>query len=125
VLAEGRHAPKEFKSLVAPPELIPVICAETGLKASDWPLLQDSLVIAKIDKALRPTRSTDFALQLPADHLGQRQTGHASSALPTVKGSWQKLAEAGAAERPVKNDRGQRYVQGCTQRRRSAQDVDA
>ncbi len=46
MLAEGQHAPKEFKSLISP-ELIPVICAETGLRASDWPFLSDSLVAAK------------------------------------------------------------------------------
>ena len=104
MLAEGQHAPKEFKSLIAP-ELIPVICAETGLRASDWPFLQDSVVIAKIDKALRPTRSTDFALQLQQITLTNGKPG---TLLPRYRQFAErflaKVAEAESAERPVKDN---------------------
>ena len=104
MLAEGQHAPKEFKSLIAP-ELIPVICAETGLKASDWPFLQDSLVISKIDKALRPTRSTDFALQLQQITLANGKPGTLLQRYRQfVEKFLAKKAEAEAAERPVKDN---------------------
>jgi hypothetical protein len=104
MLAEGQHAPKEFKSLIAP-ELIPVICAETGLKASDWPFLSDSSVIAKIDKALRPTRSTDFALQLQQIKLAQGKPGTLLARYRLFMEKFlAKVAEAEAAERPVKDN---------------------
>jgi hypothetical protein len=104
MLAEGQHAPKEFKSLIAP-ELIPVICAETGLRASDWPFLQDSLVISKIDKALRPTRSTDFALQLQQITLGSGKPGTLLQRYRQFAERFlAKVAEAEAAERPVKDN---------------------
>jgi hypothetical protein len=104
MLAEGQHAPKEFKSLIAP-ELIPVICAETGLKASDWPFLRDSLVIAKIDKALRPTRSTDFALQLQQITLTNGKPGTLLQRYKQFAEKFlAKVAEAEAAERPVKDN---------------------
>jgi hypothetical protein len=104
MLAEGQHAPKEFKSLIAP-ELIPVICAETGLKASDWPFLQDSLVIAKIDRALRPTRSTDFALQLQQITLSNGKPGTLLQRYRQFAERFlAKVAEAEAAERPVKDN---------------------
>jgi hypothetical protein len=104
MLAEGQHAPKEFKSLIAP-ELIPVICAETGLKASDWPFLQDSLVIAKIDKALRPTRSTDFALQLQQITLSNGKPGTLLQRYRQFAERFlAKVAEAEAADRPVKDN---------------------
>jgi hypothetical protein len=104
MLAEGQHAPKEFKSLIAP-ELIPVICAETGLRASDWPFLQDSLVIAKIDKALRPTRSTDFALQLQQITLSNGKPGTLLQRYRQFAERFlSKVAEAEAAERPVKDN---------------------
>ena len=104
MLAEGQHAPKEFKSLIAP-ELIPVICAETGLRASDWPFLPDSSVLQKIDKALRPSRSTDFALQLQQITLS---IGKPGTLLPRYRQFAErflaKVAEAEAAERPVKDN---------------------
>ena len=104
MLAEGQHAPKEFKSLIAP-ELIPMICAETGLRASDWPFLQDSVVIAKIDKALRPTRSTDFALQLQQFALTNGKPGTLLQRYRQFAEKFlAKVAEAEAAERPVKDN---------------------
>jgi hypothetical protein len=104
MLAEGQHAPKEFKSLISP-ELIPVICAETGLRASDWPFLSDSLVTTKIDKALRPTRSTDFALQLQQITLAQGKPGTLLARYRVfVEKFLAKVAEAESAERPVKDN---------------------
>ena len=104
MLAEGQHAPKEFKSLIAP-ELIPVICAETGLRASDWPFLSDSEVTAKIDKALRPTRSTDFALQLQTITLAQGKPGTLLARYRCFMEKFlAKVAEAESAERPVKDN---------------------
>ena len=104
MLAEGQHAPKEFKSLISP-ELIPVICAETGLRASDWPFLSDGLVTAKIDKALRPTRSTDFALQLQQITLAQGKPGTLLARYRIFMEKFlAKVAEAEAAERPVKDN---------------------
>jgi hypothetical protein len=104
MLAEGQHAPKEFKSLIAP-ELIPVICAETGLRASDWTFLQDSVVIAKIDKALRPTRSTDFALQLQQISLSNGKPGTLLQRYRQFAERFlSKVAEAEGAERPIKDN---------------------
>ena len=104
MLAEGQYAPKEFKSLIAQ-DLIPVICAETGLRAQDWAFLSDGEVIAKIDRALRPTRSTDFALQLQGITL---TTGKPGTLLQRYRFFAErflaKVAEAQAAERPIKDN---------------------
>ncbi len=60
---KGVHAARTFKSIIHA-KLIPALCGFCGLKRLKWKTYEDATVILAIEKALRPSKSTDFALEL-------------------------------------------------------------
>ena len=60
---KGVHAARTFKSVIHA-RLVPALCGFCGLKRQLWKDYEDSTVILAIEKTLRPSRSTDFALEL-------------------------------------------------------------
>jgi hypothetical protein len=60
---KGVHAARTFKSIIHA-KLIPALCGFCGLKRLLWKTYEDATVILAIEKALRPSKSTDFALEL-------------------------------------------------------------
>jgi hypothetical protein len=57
------HAARTFKSVIHA-RLVPALCGFCGLKRSLWKEYEDATVILAIEKALRPSKSTGFALEL-------------------------------------------------------------
>ena len=70
---KGKWSERTFKSIIHA-NLVPVVCATCGFRRSKWHLLDDAQLIIKLEKALRPSRSTDFAMELRALRLF-RHTG--------------------------------------------------
>jgi hypothetical protein len=60
---KGVHAARTFKSVVHA-RLVPALCGFCGLRRGLWKEYEDATVILAIEKALRPSKSTDFALEL-------------------------------------------------------------
>jgi len=60
---KGVHAARTFKSVIHA-RLVPALCGFCGLKRGLWKEYEDATVILAIEKALRPSKSTDFALEL-------------------------------------------------------------
>jgi hypothetical protein len=60
---KGVHAARTFKSIIHA-KLIPALCGFCGLKRLLWKTYEDATVILAVEKALRPSKSTDFALEL-------------------------------------------------------------
>jgi hypothetical protein len=60
---KGVHAARTFKSVIHA-RLVPALCGFCGLKRLLWKDYEDATVILAIENALRPSRSTDFALEL-------------------------------------------------------------
>ncbi|MFN9979419.1 MAG: hypothetical protein ACK53Y_05875, partial [bacterium] len=59
----GRYSERTFKSTIHA-NLVPVVCASCGFSRSKWSLLSDRRLILAIERVLRPSRSTDFAMEL-------------------------------------------------------------
>jgi hypothetical protein len=72
---KGKWSERTFKSIIHA-NLVPVVCATCGFRRSRWHLIEDAQLIIKLEKALRPSRSTDFAMELRALKLF-RNTGDA------------------------------------------------
>jgi hypothetical protein len=60
---KGVHAARTFKSVIHA-KLVPALCSFCGLKRLKWKTYEDATVILAIEKTLRPSKSTDFALEL-------------------------------------------------------------
>ena len=60
---KGMHAARTFKSVIHA-RLVPAVCAFCGLQRLKWKDYEDAAVILAIEKTLRPSKSTDFALEL-------------------------------------------------------------
>jgi hypothetical protein len=60
---KGVHAARTFKSVIHA-RLVPALCGFCGLQRLQWKDYEDATVILAIEKALRPSKSTDFALEL-------------------------------------------------------------
>jgi hypothetical protein len=60
---KGVHAARTFKSVIHA-RLVPALCGFCGLRRRLWKDYEDATVILAIEKALRPSKSTDFALEL-------------------------------------------------------------
>jgi hypothetical protein len=60
---KGVHAARTFKPVIHA-KLVPALCSFCGLKRLKWKTYEDATVILAIEKTLRPSKSTDFALEL-------------------------------------------------------------
>ena len=59
----GKFSERTFKSVIHA-NLVPAVCAACGLDRSKWEKLSDARLIMALEKVLRPSRSTDFAMEL-------------------------------------------------------------
>ena len=72
---KGKWSERTFKSIIHA-NLVPTVCAICGFLRSKWDHVQDSKLILRLEKALRPSRSTDFAVELRALKLfNSKQSG--------------------------------------------------
>jgi hypothetical protein len=72
---KGKWSERTFKSIIHA-NLVPTVCAICGFLRSKWDHVQDSKLILRLEKALRPSRSTDFAVELRALKLfDSKQSG--------------------------------------------------
>jgi hypothetical protein len=72
---KGKWSERTFKSIIHA-NLVPTVCAICGFLRSKWDSVPDSKLILKLEKALRPSRSTDFAVELRALKLfDSKQSG--------------------------------------------------
>jgi hypothetical protein len=62
---KGKWSERTFKSIIHA-NLVPTVCAICGFLRSKWDSVEDSKLILRLEKALRPSRSTDFAVELRA-----------------------------------------------------------
>jgi hypothetical protein len=97
----GRYSERTFKSVIDI-KLVPAVCASCGFKRTSWASLPDKRLILRIERVLRPSKSTDFAMELKAitlDRYGGEPllTGYVTFAEKFLC----KVAEAADAGRPV------------------------
>jgi len=59
----GRYSDRTFKSIIHA-NLVPTVCAACGFERAKWGSLSDEKLILALEKVLRPSRSTDFAVEL-------------------------------------------------------------
>ena len=59
----GRYSERTFKSIIHA-NLVPAVCAACGFDRARWNSLSDEKLILALEKVLRPSRSTDFAVEL-------------------------------------------------------------
>ena len=98
----GRFSERTFKSIIHA-NLIPVVCASCGFRRSKWDLLSDEKLILRIERVLRPSRSTDFAMELKAIKLLRDGDESLQSSYSTFAELFiGKVAEAEDAGKPVK-----------------------
>jgi len=99
----GRFSERTFKSVIHA-NLVPVVCASCGFTRSKWSLVNDAKLILRIERVLRPSRSTDFAMELK----GLKITREGDEALQASYCAFaekflSKVAEAEDAGRPIKS----------------------
>ena len=97
----GRYSDRTFKSVIDI-KLVPAVCASCGFKRTLWASLPDHRLILRIERVLRPSKSTDFAMELKAialERFGSEPllTGYVTFAEKFLC----KVAEAADAGRPV------------------------
>jgi hypothetical protein len=99
----GRFSERTFKSVIHA-NLVPVVCASCGFSRSKWALVSDSKLILRIERVLRPSRSTDFAMELKGLKITREgdETLQASYSAFAEK-FLSKVAEAEDAGRPIKS----------------------
>ena len=98
----GRFSERTFRSTIHA-NLVPVVCASCGFSRSKWSLLSDKKLILGIERVLRPSRSTDFAMELKAlKVVREGEEGLQSSYCTYAERFLAKVAEAEDAGRPVK-----------------------
>jgi DNA polymerase-4 len=68
----GRYSERTFKSIIDA-KLIPTVCSSCGFQRSKWADVSDARLILRIERVLRPSKSTDFAMELKEiklEHFG-------------------------------------------------------
>ena len=99
---KGVHAARTFKSVIHA-RLVPAICAFCGLHRLKWKDYEDATVILAIEKALRPSKSTDFALELKQIHIADdKELSLMQNYTAFFENFSYKVAEAEDANRGVK-----------------------
>ena len=71
---KGKYSKRTFKSIIHA-NLVPAICSICGFLRSKWASVEDEKLILKLEKALAPARSTDFAVDLRALRLYKQKPG--------------------------------------------------
>jgi hypothetical protein len=96
----GQFSQRTFKSVIHA-NLVPVVCASCGFSRSKWALVSDARLILRIERVLRPSRSTDFAMELK----GLKITRDGDEALQASYSAFAEkfLSEAEDAGRPIKS----------------------
>jgi hypothetical protein len=98
----GRYSERTFKSIIDA-KLIPTVCSSCGFQRSKWASVSDARLILRIERVLRPSKSTDFAMELKEiklEHFGNDPLQ--SSYITFAEKFLAKVAEAADAGRPVK-----------------------
>ena len=60
---EGSHVYRSFKSLIHP-TMIPIICADTAIKRTEWETITDASLLTILEERLRPKHSTEYLVKL-------------------------------------------------------------
>jgi hypothetical protein len=97
----GRYSDRTFKSIIDA-KFVPAVCASCGFRRSSWADIPDYRLILRIERVLRPSKSTDFAMELKAikmEKFGDEplQSTYSSFAEKFIC----KVAEAADADRPI------------------------
>jgi hypothetical protein len=99
---KGTHAARTFKSIIHA-KLVPALCGFCGLKRLLWKTYEDATVILAIEKALRPSKSTDFALELKQIQIADdRECSLMQNYTCFFENFSYKVAEAEDANRSIK-----------------------
>jgi hypothetical protein len=99
---KGVHAARTFKSVVHA-RLVPALCGFCGLRRRLWKDYEDATVILAIEKALRPSKSTDFALELKQLHIADdKEQSLMQNYTAFFENFSYKVAEAEDANRSIK-----------------------
>jgi hypothetical protein len=98
----GRFSDRTFKSIIDA-RLVPTVCASCGFFRSRWAVLSDERLILRIERVLRPSKSTDFAMELKEIKFeGFDNEPLQASYVTFAEKFLAKVAEAADAGRPVK-----------------------
>ena len=98
----GRYSDRTFKSIIDA-KLVPTVCASCGFFRSRWATLSDARLILKIERVLRPSKSTDFAMELKEIKIESFENEPLQASYITFAEKFlAKVAEAADAGRPVK-----------------------
>jgi hypothetical protein len=98
----GRYSDRTFKSIIDA-KLVPTVCASCGFFRSRWATLSDARLILKIERVLRPSKSTDFAMELKEIKIEYFDNEPLQASYITFAEKFlAKVAEAADAGRPVK-----------------------
>ena len=98
----GRYYERTFKSVIDA-KLVPTVCSSCGFQRSKWASVSDARLILRIERVLRPSKSTDFAMELKEirlEHFGNEPLQ--ASYITFAEKFLSKVAEAADAGRPVK-----------------------
>ena len=99
---KGVHAARTFKSVIHA-RLVPALCGFCGLRRRLWKDYEDATVILAIEKALRPSKSTDFALELKQLHIADdKEQSLMQNYTAFFENFSYKVAEAEDANRSIK-----------------------
>jgi hypothetical protein len=97
----GRYSERTFKSVIDI-KLVPAVCASCGFKRTSWNNLPDHRLILRIERVLRPSKSTDFAMELKAITLERFGSESLLTSYVTYAERFLcKAAEAADAGRPI------------------------
>jgi hypothetical protein len=98
----GRYSDRTFKSIIDA-KLVPTVCASCGFSRSRWAALSDARLILRIERMLRPSKSTDFAMELKDIKIESFDNEPLQASYITFAEKFlAKVAEAADAGRPVK-----------------------
>lgn len=98
----GRYSDRTFKSVIDA-KLVPTVCSSCGFARAKWANVSDARLILRIERVLRPSRSTDFAMELKEILLERHGSEPLQASYVTFAEKFlAKLAEAADAGRPVK-----------------------
>jgi hypothetical protein len=99
---KGLHAARTFKSVIHA-RLVPAVCAFCGLQRLKWKDYEDAAVILAIEKTLRPSKSTDFALELKQIRIADdKELSLMQNYTAFFENFSYKVAEAEDANRSIK-----------------------
>jgi hypothetical protein len=98
----GRYSDRTFKSVIDA-KLVPTVCSSCGFQRAKWASVNDARLILRIERVLRPSRSTDFAMELKEIALERYGSEPLQASYITFAEKFlAKVAEAADAGRPVK-----------------------